>query len=334
MLSDMEATYIVKDGSLVFTTPHKEKDTLSPRLYPVEDLIGDNEHAAVRDCRRLIEVTKATVLPDSWDDYGGSCTMNPMPPGNPRALLVSAHHGMHEAVQEFLDMLRLAKSADPKNVPVSIGRPISAMEKKIAAALKSPTSVNFEKTSFDEAMRSLAKQHGIAIVVDCRALDDFGVDPATPFWRKMDDVPLEEVLRSMLDNLELTYRIKHEVLLITTLDEHSQCLDVRAYPLAGVMPQPRRKYKARERYADKLVKTLHAVIEPESWDVAGAMGVAQPLLLEDFDVLIVSQLPEIHEQIGGLLSREEFRHAKWIRKKDMPPKIPPGGMGGTGGGMF
>ena len=354
ILNPLEAGYVIEDDSLVITTLDEEFNTFLTRIHPIDDLLGSSKsqgeemggdkakgHSTVDDCKILIEAIQTSVSVNSWVDVEGRCTIDYIPPGNPQSLVIFAPRHTHEFAQAFLGLLRRARSADPKEGPVSVGyEPESSVKKtstsgpnvkKITAALKSPTSVNFEEVPLDEVLRSLGEKHGIAIVLDRRCMSERHLDCNSLISAKMDSSSLEDVLWSIFRELDPTYNIENGALMIRGPKAPRHNLELRVYPLAGVMPQGRRNIKAKERYAAELIRMLSEVVEPNSWVDVGGPASAAPMLLGEFDVLLVSQTPDAHEQIAGFLSRKEFRDAKWIRKKDVLPKMPAGGMGG---GMF
>ena len=92
-------------------------------------------------------------------------------------------------------------------------------EKKITAALKSPTQVDFIETPLQDVIDFLKDYHGIEIQIDTKALNDVGIDPTTPITKNLKGISLRSALKLILREFELTYVIQDEVLLITTPEE-------------------------------------------------------------------------------------------------------------------
>ena len=67
---------------------------------------------------------------------------------------------------------------------------------------------------------------------------------------------------------------------------------------------------------------ITAVIRPESWDGAGGPGTLVPLSLGEFEVLVVRQTGDVHDEIAGLLSRKEFRQPSRSAPKGAPRRKP------------
>ena len=73
----------------------------------------------------------------------------------------------------------------------------------------------------------LKDYHQIEIQLDKRAMDDAGIGTDTPVTKSLKGVSLKSALRLMLPELNLTYVIKDEVLLITTTEAAENMLTTR-----------------------------------------------------------------------------------------------------------
>ncbi len=92
-------------------------------------------------------------------------------------------------------------------------------EKKIADALRSPTVLEFVETPLADVIDYLKDLHGIEIQVDKKALEDVGIGTDAPVTKHLKGISLRSALRLLLRDLDLTYMIEDEVLLITTPEE-------------------------------------------------------------------------------------------------------------------
>ena len=110
-----------------------------------------------------------------------------------------------------------------------------AAEKKITEALKSPTTLEFMETPLTDVVDYLKDLHKIEIQLDNKALGDVGVAPDTPITRNLKGVSLRSALRLMLRELDLTYLIDNEVLLITTPEQADARLATKVYPVADLV---------------------------------------------------------------------------------------------------
>ncbi len=122
-----------------------------------------------------------------------------------------------------------------KRYAVTDLKTVSPAEKKIREALESPTRMEFTEMPLIDAISFLKDFHGIEIQLDSRALEDAGVGSDTPVSRNVNGISLKSALRLMLSELDLTYIIKDEVMLITTKDKADTELVTKAYPVADLV---------------------------------------------------------------------------------------------------
>jgi hypothetical protein len=112
-------------------------------------------------------------------------------------------------------------------------------EEKILSALRDKTEIEFLETPLAEVVDYLKDFHGIEIQLDRRALEDVGIGEDTPVTRNLKGISLRSALRLILRDLELTYVLENEVLLITTPEVAELNLTTRAYPVDSlVIPIP------------------------------------------------------------------------------------------------
>ena len=108
-------------------------------------------------------------------------------------------------------------------------------EKKIEAALKTPTQLEFVDTPLTDVIDYLKDYHQIEIQLDKKAMEDAGVGTDTPVTKSLKGVSLRSALRLMLAELNLKYVIKDEVLLITTTEAAENMLTTRVYSVADLV---------------------------------------------------------------------------------------------------
>ncbi len=108
-------------------------------------------------------------------------------------------------------------------------------EKQIQKALKSPTELSFTDTPLTDVILYLKDLHGIEIQLDQRALTEAGVETSTPVTVNLKGITLRSALRILLRELNLTYVIENEVLMITTPEEAEARLITKVYPVADLV---------------------------------------------------------------------------------------------------
>jgi hypothetical protein len=160
----------------------------------------------------------------------------------------------------FVDV---AQQIELANVPTSDGRPIiypdpetwqllterrkkykavdltqyGPNETKILAALDEQTELDFLEQPLNDVMDYLKQRHDIEIQLDTRALIDAGIGSDTPITRNIKGITLRSALKLVLGELDLTYALRNEVLLITSKAQADNMLTTRVYPVADlVMP--------------------------------------------------------------------------------------------------
>ncbi|MEX1223191.1 MAG: hypothetical protein WEA31_01470, partial [Pirellulales bacterium] len=96
---DPDLTWTIKDDVLLLTTREVAEENLLTKVYPVRDLISDDD-----EVEQLIELIQSTVNPDSWDIGGGPGNI---PVYNPaRALVITQAFEVHRGIETLLADLR------------------------------------------------------------------------------------------------------------------------------------------------------------------------------------------------------------------------------------
>jgi len=111
----------------------------------------------------------------------------------------------------------------------------NSREEAILEALEEPTTMEFIETPLDAVIDFLKELHEIEIQIDAKALGDVGINSHTPITRNVQGISLRSALRLMLRELDLTYVIQDEVLLITTVEEAGGQIRTRVYPVADLV---------------------------------------------------------------------------------------------------
>jgi hypothetical protein len=180
-------------------------------------------------------------------------------------------------------------------VEVARQRPRRLASDAIHAALEDLSTGQFEEAPLGQAVRQLARRHSINIVLHRRALDDVGVEQDTPVSLDLIGVSLRTVLERMLAPLDLTFLVKDEVLLITTIDDASQRLETKIYDVHDLLIWESVAYNEGPygyNY-DSLIQVITSTVEPITWDNVGGPGSIEP-----FDgMLVITQTQDIHRQI-------------------------------------
>jgi hypothetical protein len=112
---------------------------------------------------------------------------------------------------------------------------VSPAEAKIGAALTEKTEIDFSDQPLSDVIDYLKSKHEIEIQLDSKALADTGIDSSTTVTRNLKGISLRSALRLLLGELDLTYVIRDEVLLITSKTEAENIVSTRVYPVADLV---------------------------------------------------------------------------------------------------
>jgi hypothetical protein len=133
-----------------------------------------------------------------------------------------------ERWRELTRMRQKYKSVDLANP--------GSTEKRIYEALEKPVeNFDFTETPLRDVIAQIEDAQGIPVEIDSKAFEDAGLDLETPVTKSVSGISLRSALRLLLGDLDLTYLIKDEVLLITTKDKAAENLVVKVYPVADLV---------------------------------------------------------------------------------------------------
>jgi len=132
----------------------------------------------------------------------------------------------------------------------------SPLVRRIEAALPMSNEVNFTETPLIEALKYLAEVHNIPIEIDHRALQDEGVSEDQPVNIQSSNVSFKSVLGMMLEQNNLDYVIRNEVLLITTRSLADSLTEVRVYNVS----------RLNEFTLAELEEIIGSTVAPGTWD--------------------------------------------------------------------
>jgi hypothetical protein len=209
--------------------------------------------------------------------------------------------------------------------PSIIGTPSrpGEAEAKIEAALNSRTVMDFNEAPLQDVIDYLKEAHKIEIQVDKRVLEDVNVTVETPVTINVRGVSLRSALNLMLRNMqpELTYVIRNEVLLITTPGIES--LETKLYDVADLVVCRDEHDTLWDDY-ESLIELITNTVASTSWEDVGAPGTISGVTLGTAKVLVVTQTPENHREIVGLLAKireiAKKNPGAGIPRRDRPPE--------------
>jgi secreted protein with Ig-like and vWFA domain len=101
------------------------------------------------------------------------------------------------------------------------------------SALGRKSSVEAIERPLADILAQLGKNSGIEIQIDQQALNTAGIDAQTPTTWNLNDVKLQSILKLVLGDLELSYIVKNDAIVVTTPQEVKRRLSGVANALAA-----------------------------------------------------------------------------------------------------
>lgn len=185
---------------------------------------------------------------------------------------------------------------------------------RIRAALNEKSSCRFENTPLHEAIATLSERHGIPIYLREQKLFDASVDISIPITKRLDGVSLRSVLNLIVRDLELTYLVEDQGLVITTPENAEDHEIIVAYDVRDIVEKFGDSPDAVDW--DSLVEVIVASVRPDSWNDMSGPG---PSMGYGDRWLIFQQTDAMHEQVGDLLDQ-----MRWViagKAESAPPLL-------------
>jgi hypothetical protein len=207
-------------------------------------------------------------------------------------------------------------------------------EAAILAALEEKTGFEFIDEPLGSVVDYFKEAHNIEIQIDIRAIEAPCLGTDTPITKSLRNVSLRSALNLILREVDLTWTIVDEVLMITTPEEAQSYLTTRVYDVGKLVTV---QDAAGDRWLDfdTLTKAIVGTIMVETWEEFGGFGSMAGLEYRGAAVLIVRQTLDVHEQVSKLLedlTKVADRYGDEViptREKPRPP-APEAGTAGQG----
>lgn len=189
---------------------------------------------------------------------------------------------------------------------VKVGWPYEAepqprpTEARINEMLEAQCELDFADHPLSDVMSKLAQRHQVQIHLDQKALTDAGVGTDTPITRTVNGLTLRTALKLLLVELDLTYLIRNEVLIITSQTEAENMLTTKVYPVFDLVVRPPGAPANRPALDfQALIENLSSNIAPTTWDEVGGPGAIQQFT--NAGALVISQTTAVHEEVAEFL---------------------------------
>jgi hypothetical protein len=194
------------------------------------------------------------------------------------------------------DWVEKSKRRSPENK-------LTAREKAIMDALKTPITVDFNNDTFSSVIEYLQKVTGVAILVDKQALEEANITYDTPVTLRLPKVSTRTVLKRLLADLGLTYIIKDEAIQVMTPARAKEMMVIRTYYVGDLLGTANPFLNAAlnnlqaVQAINTIIQTVQTEVDPQSWSINGGNGsvVYDPIRMS----LIIKNSAEIHSMLGG-----------------------------------
>lgn len=154
-------------------------------------------------------------------------------------------------------------------------------------------------------LQYFSKELDIPIHLDIPELDLLSIDPDTPITISAPSIRFRSLIVLMLEPLELTYMLRHDVLEITTSDAANAEPSNEVYRLPDILSGPG---------SGQAIAMIEGTVDPDSWLTNG--GTSNVLVIAE-KLLVVSAPTSTQYKVQELLGK--------IAEKSAP--IPPAGKG-------
>ena len=312
ILRDLDLTWTIDSEVLLITTPDQAEDYLTTKTYDVGDLVvqKDENGRLYEDYDSLINTITSMVASNTWEgNTGGLGSIEGAGFGFAKVLVVRQTCRIHLDIARFLDAIRAIPTK-------STGVPTDKAEATILEALATPTEVSFIEEPLEGVLNHLSDRHKIPIMLDRRALEDLYIGSHEPITRRMSGVSLCAALELILRDLDLTWTIDSEVLLITTSGVAEECMPVKVYDVAALVTYRDQDGQPWHDY-DELINAVTATIDPASWGVhwTEGMGVGT---FGHAKVFVLRQTWQVQLEVAQLLDTIR-KISKTHATDDRPP---------------
>jgi hypothetical protein len=286
LLGAQQLTFVVRSGSFEVTTIDAAESQLIHGVYDVRDLV---ETSGRPDFDSLIELITTTVEPDSWDEVGGPGTIAEM---GDRWLVVSQTEDIQQKVQRTLARVRalLEPGVDP--AADALLEPTDDVSPAVQRALDQEVTLKCVRQPLSILCDDVSRQLRIPIVLRHTRLAEIAVAPDVPISIDLPPLPLRDALALMLEQHQLTFDPRGEVLYITTPHDADVDLVTRIIDVRHLLDTARGGMDD-----DTLIELITTCVEPDMWDETGGPGTQQVFR----GLLVFRQTFDVSRQVQDLI---------------------------------
>jgi len=204
-------------------------------------------------------------------------------------------------------VVQYEKSTTPAPAWLDASKDKNEIEEKITKILDERMEVQFNNLSLGTIAKLIRGKFDIPVWIDEKSLEDENITPDEPVTLERPPTKLRDVLKQVLNPLQLTYVVELEGITITS--KQSQANVVRYYDLSYVFPD--------SGLIAELFHAIETVVTPNQWQSAGGAS----SMCTVGSMLLVTAPHDSQEAIENLLraiSKQTFANMKsrFVVEKD------------------
>lgn len=281
LLAQTDLSFRVERGGILITIP--DDPPMETWFYEVGDLVAVEGGS---DFDSLIDLLTTTIEPDSWDEVGGSGTLQEL---GDHWLVVVQSRDNHRKLQRTLARIRahLEPGIDPAgDVPLE---PIDDVAPAIHAALEQEVTLKYSGLTLGEVCGELSQRLSIPVLP--RMDPDSTIALDAPVRIDLPPLPLRHALATLLEEHKLTFDPRGEVLYVTTPEDAESELVTRIIDVRHLLDS------GGGFDEDTIFDLVTTCVAPDSWDEVGGPG-SQEIFR---GLLVFRQTYDVSRQVQELL---------------------------------
>jgi hypothetical protein len=199
----------------------------------------------------------------------------------------------------------------------------SSAVQRIEQELERTTELDVVEMPLKDVVLFLSDKHAIPIVLKAKKLDEASIPPDCVVTKSLRGIRLSSALNLVLEDLELTYLVKDEVLQITTLADANSTAEIRIYDCRDIlaMQAPDRveglmgAVNEHDQRSQRLMMMIMTNVDPQTWqggrmmggggygsEVSGTpMSPSSGSISEYSGLIVVTQTAHTHQKVERLL---------------------------------
>jgi hypothetical protein len=199
----------------------------------------------------------------------------------------------------------------PSWLDIGTGEEPNEREVAIRRAFDKRIDVDFNQTPLSEVLHSIGEKLGIPVIIDEKGLNEETLTPDEPVTVARKDARVRDILRQVLQPLNLTVKVDLEAFVVT--NKKNSAKEIRFYDLSYILPD--------NGVTIDLIKAIETMIEPDTWQSAGGTSAITTV----GSMLIVNAPQDAQDGIENLLrsiSKQNVINLKPQLFKDKPAVQP------------